>query len=97
MKPYAWDPEKNGKLVYERGVSFEDIVVASQGKDLLATIEHPNKRKYPNQNLMIVNINDYAYIVPYIEEEGRYFLKTIIPSRKMTKRYLIDRRKNEVL
>ncbi len=55
---------------------------------LLDTIEHPNKKKYQNQRIFIVEINDYAYLVPFVEDERIIFLKTIIPSRKMTKKYL---------
>jgi len=38
--------------------------------------------------MFIVNIDDYAYLVPFAEKEEEIFLKTIIPSRKATKKYL---------
>ncbi len=44
--------------------------------------------KYKNQKIFIVSINDYAYLVPFVEGEKEIFLKTIIPSRKATKTYL---------
>jgi hypothetical protein len=53
--------------------------------------EHPNKKKYPNQKVMIVDVDGYAFLVPYVVDKNEYFLKTIIPSRKATKRYLGDK------
>ena len=72
----------------ERNIRFEDIVVAIVDNGILDIIEHPNKKRYPNQKIYIIEINKYAYLVPFIEDEVKYFLKTIIPSRKMTKKYL---------
>lgn len=40
--------------------------------------------------MFIVNINNYAYLIPFTETEKEVFLKTIIPSRKGTKKYLND-------
>lgn len=44
------------------------------------------------KRIFIVNVDDYAYIVPFIEDEKTIFLKTIIPSRKMTRKYLGGKR-----
>lgn len=94
MKYFDWDSAKNKKLLTERGISFEDILIAVEESGLLAVVEHKNQLKYPNQRVMIVEIEEYAYLVPFIEDEEKYFLKTIIPSRKMTKKYVIDKRKS---
>jgi len=51
-------------------------------------MDHPNKDKYPNQKIIIVNVDGYAYLVPFVIDGNEYFLKTIIPSRKATKKYL---------
>lgn len=56
--------------------------------DVLDVIVHPNKTEYPNQQILVIDINDYIYAVPFIEEEQECFLKTIVPSRKLTKQYL---------
>ena len=88
MKPINWNPEKNQQLIAERGVSFEDVVFSLQQDALLDDIEHPNGDKYPNQRIFVINIDDYAYLVPYIENHKEIFLKTVIPSRKATKQYL---------
>ena len=93
MKYFDWDEEKNAKLRDEREVSFEDVVGAIENNRVLDRIDHPNKSRYPNQKIIIVNISDYAYLVPYVEDEEKIFFKTIVPSRKMTKKYIIERRK----
>ncbi len=90
MKYFDWNVEKNDELLQERGVSFEEIVFCIMHDGLLDVIEHPNKGTYPNQKIFIVNIDDYVYLVPFVEDEKTIFLKTIIPSRKMTKKYLGD-------
>jgi len=88
MKCYDWNDEKNGLLKKERGVSFEEVILAVEQSRLLAILEHPNQQQYPLQQIYIVEINDYALIVPFVETEDGVFLKTIIPSRKMSKLYL---------
>lgn len=88
MKPINWNPTKNQQLISERGTSFEDIVFYLQQGALLDDIKHPNSDKYPNQRVFVINIDDYAYLVPYVENRKEIFLKTVIPSRKATKVYL---------
>jgi len=88
MKAMNWSAEKNRTLIQERGVSFEDVVFSLQSGCLLDDIVHPNKDKYGNQRIFIVVIDDYAYLVPYVENSEEIFLKTIIPSRKATRQYL---------
>ena len=83
-----WNEDKNQKLKKERNVSFEDVEMAILEGKVLDILEHPNKEKHPNQKLLIVNINEYAYVVPYVEEKEDIFFKTIFPSRKYTKKYL---------
>jgi uncharacterized DUF497 family protein len=88
MKPYDWNDEKNEWLQKGRGIAFEDIVFHLSQGGLLDTIEHPNQRQYPGQKIFIVNVEGYAFLVPFVEDDEMIFLKTIIPSRKMTKQYL---------
>jgi len=88
MKPFRWNLEKNQQLQIEREINFKTIVSAITGGKLLDTIQHPNQEKYPNQRIFIVEIERYVYLVPFVEDEAEFFLKTIIPSRKMTKQYL---------
>ena len=90
MKIYDWDPEKNGKLKTEQGVSFEDIVFHIMPDAVVDVFEHPSQSKYPGQNVSVVIVDEYAYLVPYVETETVVFLKTIIPSRKATKKYVGD-------
>jgi uncharacterized DUF497 family protein len=88
MKPYNWSEEKNTLLKKERGLTFDDIVFHLAHGGLLDTIAHPNQRQYAGQRIFIVNVEGYACIVPFVESDEEIFLKTIIPSRKMTKLYL---------
>jgi len=83
-----YSPEKNAQLKETRGISFEEIEFAINEGKILDVIEHPNKGKYPNQKIYIVNINDYIYLVPFVRQGNTVFLKTIFPSRKLTKKYL---------
>ncbi len=88
MKSFDWNDEKNEQLKNDRGVSFEEIVFHISQGDLLDIIQHPNQKKYPGQRIFIVNVENYACIVPFAEDKKSIFLKTIIPSRKMTRIYL---------
>jgi len=88
MKYFAWNAEKNEQLKGERGISFEQVVFCIEKGQLLDIVEHPNHDKYSGQRILIININDYAYLVPFVESEDGVFLKTIIPSRKATRKYL---------
>lgn len=88
MKSFRWNTEKNENLKAERGIGFEAIVVAIQSGGLLDILAHPNQAKYPRQRVLIVGCDGYAYLVPFVEEENYFFLKTVIPSRKATRDYL---------
>jgi hypothetical protein len=92
MKYFDWDPKKSGQLRDEREVGFEEVMLAIEEGNLLDVIEHHNKKKYPRQKLFIVNIHNYAYLIPFVEDEKKYFLKTIFPSRKMTLKYVIKKK-----
>ncbi len=87
VKSITWNPEKNETLKSERGISFEDIVFHICADDILDTFDHPNQEKYPGQKIHAIAVEDYVYLVPYVESEDEVFLKTIIPSRKATKSY----------
>jgi uncharacterized DUF497 family protein len=88
MSRFAWNSEKNAQLIRERGISFERVIYHIERDEILDVIEHPDSSKYPNQRLFILNIGNYAYLVPFVETESEIFLKTIIPSRKATRKYL---------
>ncbi len=88
MKLFDWNDDKNELLKDERGVSFEAIIYHITHGGLLDTIEHPNPKVYPGQRVFIVNVEGYACLVPFVEDDKTIFLKTIIPSRKVTRKYL---------
>lgn len=91
MKQFEWSDDKNEKLKKERNISFEEIVIAIQQGKLTDVLPHPNPEKYPGQSVYVINLKDYIFLVPFVENENSVFLKTIIPSRKATKQYLKKR------
>ncbi|RMD59416.1 MAG: toxin [Nitrospirae bacterium] len=93
MKYIRWNEEKNRKLKEQRGISFEDVIIETEKGHILDILEHPNQQRYAGQRIFVVEINGYAYLVPFIETEKEVFLKTVIPSRKATKKYLSRRKK----
>lgn len=88
MKTFNWNAEKNEFLARERGITFDEIVQRIESGATVIETPHPNRKKYPNQSILIVDVDGYAYLVPCVIEGNEYFLKTIIPSRKATKKYL---------
>ena len=88
MKYFTWGVEKNEQLKKDRNISFEEIIVQIEEGKLLDILEHPNQLKYKDQKIFVVELNSYVYLIPYAENEAFIFLKTIIPSRKATKKYL---------
>ncbi len=88
MKDFDWDNSKSILLKRTRNVSFEEVVFHIQNGGLLTKLDHPNPGKYAKQQIFIVRINNYIYSVPFVETKDKYFLKTIIPSRKYTRLYL---------
>jgi len=88
MKPFRWNSEKDSQLQTERGINFDVVVRAIQDENVLDVIDHPNQEKYSSQRIFIIEVNQYVYLVPFLEDDQEIFLKTIIPSRKMTKKYL---------
>ena len=87
MKNINWNTEKSLALKESREICFEDVVFHIEKGDILDDYQHPNQQKYAGQRIMVVGINNYAYLVPYVENKDEVFLKTIIPSRKETERY----------
>ena len=88
MKYYSWNNDKNEKLKKERGVSFEDVIYYIENEKLRAILKHKNQERYPGQKIYVVEVNNYVYLIPFVETEKEIFLKTIILSRKATKKYL---------
>ncbi len=87
MKETLWDKQKAKTLSEkpDRDITFERCVIAIENDDVLADIENPAR---DGQNILVLNIDGYAYVVPYVEDEKTRYLKTIYPSRKYTKLYL---------
>lgn len=92
MPYYRWDATKNERLKTERGVAFEQVVLHIDQGGLLGVYEHPNQNRYPGQQILVVRIGEYAYLVPFVESEKGRFLKTILPSRKATRDFLGEKK-----
>jgi uncharacterized DUF497 family protein len=88
LKTFRWNEDKNKQLQQERSISFEEVISHIEQGGLLDILEHPNRDKYQNQQIYVVSINQYIYLVPFIDNGNELFLKTIFPSRKYTKLYL---------
>lgn len=90
MKKFRWSPDKSAVLQADptRGrVGFEECVVAIEGGKILAVVSNPSIN-HPSQRMFVLNINNYAYCVPFVETEEELFLKTVFPSRRFTALYL---------
>lgn len=88
MKYFSWSLDKNEVLRQERGISFEEIVYHIEQGHVLDLLDHPNQERYAGQRILVVAVEDYVYLVPFVETDAEVFLKTIIPSRKATRQYL---------
>ena len=84
MKYLSWNSEKNELLKGERGISFEEIVFQIESGKLLGVEVNP---AHSNQKIYIVELDNYAFVVPFVETDQEIFLKTAFPSRKYSKRY----------
>jgi len=87
---FVWNEEKNKVLKQQRNISFEQIILSIENRQIADVIEHPNKEKYKGQIYIMVNCDEYIYVVPAIISDSgeECHLKTIYPSRKYTKKYL---------
>jgi len=96
VKPLIeYSQEKNLILKETRGVCFEDAIKAIGKGKILADIKHKNKKKYPNQKILVIKIKKYIYAIPYVinPKTKAVFFKTIYPSRVLTKKYLKKEKK----
>ena len=84
---FEWDSRKNDRLVAERGLSFENIVAVIEQYGVLDDIENPSAN-FPNQRALVVAIDNYAVLVPYVQDGDTKFLKTAFPGRRATRLYL---------
>ena len=88
MRRFEFNEDKNILLNKRRGISFEEVIEAVKNGDFIQDIKNP-KAKYAHQRMYVIKIKEYIYAVPYVEDKrGFIFLKTIYPSRKLTRQYL---------
>lgn len=92
MAHFAWNAEKDEWLIRIRGIAFERIVCLAEDGAILDIVAHHDAERYPGPRILIVNVDGYAYLVPFVESSEGFCLTTIIPSRKATLRYLGKRK-----
>lgn len=86
----SFNQEKNSLLKQNRGIGFEDIIMAIENGKILDVYDHPDQENYKNQKIYVIEALDYVYLVPFVKDKDGIFLKTIIPSRKAKKIYKGD-------
>lgn len=84
---YEYDPQKNLKLLQERGIGFEDVIAVLEDKGAITVLDHPNKAKYPHQKIYVIEMSGYCYLIPFEKRGNKTILKTVYPSRKITRLY----------
>jgi len=87
IKRIEWNQEKNRLLKQDRGICFEDVENAINDKRLVDILPHPNQEKYAHQKIFVIKIRGYIHYVPFVEDDEKIFLKSIIPSRKLNSHY----------
>ncbi|MCK4514280.1 MAG: toxin [Spirochaetaceae bacterium] len=94
---FNWDDEKNERLKRTRDVSFEEMVIAIEDGNVVDVLQHPNADRYPDQSVYLVEYKDYMFVVPFLRrsENQEIVLKTIYPSRKYTRLYLLKEKDHE--
>ena len=87
---FLWKEDKNELLKQYRNISFEQIVLAIKNEQIIDVMEHPDREKYKGQIFILIEINNYVYVVPAIISDSgeECHLKTIYPSRKYTNKFL---------
>jgi len=88
VKTITWSSEKAETLRSDETrnhIGFERCLVAIENGDILAVLDNPAHR---NQRMFILELDGYAYVVPFVETDKERFLKTVFPSRKFTASYL---------
>lgn len=89
-KVIRWNPEKGSRIrknTTRGGIGFEECLIAIEESRVLDVIRNPSVN-FPDQRAYVLNIEGYAYLVPFVEDEEEIFLKTLYPSRKLTAFYL---------
>mgnify|MGYP003383162782 CR=1 FL=1 len=84
----TWSPAKNTQIRERYGIGFERVVVALLEGAILDVRDHPNREKYAHQRQYVLEIDGYAWVVPFVTDGQDVFLKTIFPSRAATQEYL---------
>lgn len=85
---FVFDQAKNQKLFMQRGITFEQAIEIIAKNGILLDFQHPNTEKYPKQRIMVIEVENYPYCIPYTMNDNKIFLKTIFPDRRF--KYLLE-------
>lgn len=88
MKKIRWNSDKDRWLLKERGIGFEDVVLAISENRVITVLDNPRNTLYKNQKIFLIVVRNYVYVVPFVENDNGIFLKTIFAHRKFTKIYI---------
>jgi uncharacterized DUF497 family protein len=70
MKYLNWNSDKNETLKHERGISFDEIAYLIESGQIIGIEENPGRS---DQKLYILEIDNHAIVVPFVENELKYF------------------------
>ena len=93
-KKILWNIEKSIWLkdqLGRGGIGFEECAILIEAGEVLDIIQNPSAN-FPEQSSYVLNIEGYAYCVPFVESKDEIFLKKMYPSRRLTAFYL-DKKK----
>ena len=51
----------------------KELLSQIENKCLLDIVPHPNQKKYPHQRMFVINIDEYAFLVPFVETDDTIF------------------------
>jgi hypothetical protein len=83
-----WSVEKDLLLrsdLTRGGIGLAECAVAIEEGRILDDLPNPTRE---GQRIFVLEIKEYAYVVPYVTQGEVIFLKTMFPSRKHTAHYL---------
>lgn len=82
---FEWDKNKSRIIKQKHGKSLEEILNYIASGNVIAFMKHFNQEKYPNQRIIIVNIEGYPWVVPCEIRGNKLRLITAYRSRKFKK------------
>lgn len=92
MKLVRWNTEKAREIKEKRGIDFDKIALMIEENQLLGIMKVPSRNE---QNMFLLNYEDYLVCAPFVETEDEIFLKTAYKNRKLNKTVSSEKIKNK--